>query len=202
MARLCRLLDHPCILAPDPHPDRLLAFAPAHTLSRLSPGVGLRLGFGRAHNLALANRASVAQPVDLAPRGCVVRGRRLVVQRIGSELQQAAALRPSRTEGAKCGATPRDYRHPRSRPPSRLSGPPLRDAGLERRDGSRGVLRADCVRNDYRRYHDPYGRRRTRPALRRAVRGIQEVRTHRPSEVRESSLPSIIRFGYELTANS
>ena len=69
------------------------------------------------------------------------------VQTLGSRIQCRPTRRPSRTHPWTSRAAPGYLRHTRSGPPSGLPGTFMRDAGLERWDGSGGLLRIDgCLR--------------------------------------------------------
>ncbi len=64
-----------------------------------------------------------------------------IIQAFRSRLQPGSTRRASRSHGRTSGAATGDLRHTRSRPPSDLSGAPMRNAGLERWHRVGGVLR-------------------------------------------------------------
>ena len=68
------------------------------------------------------------------------------------------------------------------RPPSRLSGASLRNAGLEHRHWARGLLGADGIRDRHRSSNDQNGRQRTGEPFRRGIPSVSNEGTRGSAE--------------------
>ena len=158
VAGLRRLCHHPVILAAYPSSRALLALAAGFSISHPDTVLDCHVDSGWGGHREVARPVAVRHAVELAACRLALRRRSVDLPALRSRFQRRPARWPSRTHSRTSRTAPHHFGHTRPGPPSGLSGAFMRDAGLEPGDRVGGLLRADRVRGDHRRHHDPAGR--------------------------------------------
>ena len=180
MARLRRLFDHPTVLADGPPPRPSLARPRGSPFRVLVPAwIVMWVGMG-ALTGPWRRAAFYSTPWSWIPASAPFRHRQsFIYSSSGAHFSWAQLGGLPEVRDRQPRPAPRDHRNPLASPPPRLSRPPLRNAGLERRNRTSGLLAPDRLRNRHRRSDDPHGGCRVGEALRDGVRCLSAVSSRR-----------------------
>ena len=169
MAGLRGLFDHSQLLVPDSSPGGVLAVAQAIAIPSSVARLDWNVGCGRGDDAALAISQTLQQLLVMVSGSRIVCSGVLALFAIEEEFHPETAgwnprdrCWPSRTVAG-------DYRNSQSSAASSVSGASVRNAGVECRHGSRGLLRVICVRTAHRRRHDSNGGCGTREEIWRCL---------------------------------
>ena len=185
LAGLHSLRDHSVLLVSGASSGRVLAVTETVALPDSAACVGRHVGRRRADHGALARVCILYNQLAVGPSLASVQHWIVAVLTIGQDLQRPATGWLTGSDLTTRRAMPRDHRDSRASATPSLSRPSLRNAGVEYRNRTAGLLRIDSVRSSHRSGHDWHGRQRTPKAIRSAVSAIQSPSARCDAEVGE-----------------
>jgi hypothetical protein len=172
VAGVRRLCHHPIVLASYSSPHGLLAFA-AIAIQAPDSALDSDVGNCRCDYWSVAKFDPLHNSLGLATSCAALRLGNMDIQALRRRVQRRAAWRPSRNSPRSSRTASGDSGHTCPGPAPGLSRPFMRDAGLERGNGTCRLLRTNRLRAADGRSHDPIGRPGTREAVRRRIPQLQ-----------------------------
>jgi hypothetical protein len=184
MADLRRLLHHPSVLADDPPPRAGLARTPEIPISHAAPDLDCHVDCHRRTDRPVAKRCNLFGAVDVASRSSPIRHRDPYLPKRKRTLQLVTTRRFAGSSRRKPTAASCNRRNPIENPPSHLSRPSVRNAGLEHRHRPCSLLASDCDRDRDWSRDDSHGGCRTGEEVRRRIPKLPESSPRSRAETR------------------